>query len=138
MAEFKLVLNDTKTGKAHQREVKDEEANFLIGKKIGDKVSGDGFGLAGYEFQVTGGSDRSGFPMRKDLDLDGKKKILIVGGVGLKTKRKGMRIRKTVAGNTVGVDTVQINLKVLKFGKEKLGGEDAPAEDAAPTEEKKE
>ncbi len=125
MAEYKLVLNDPKTGKSFQREVKDAEADALKGKKLGDKLKGDLIGLAGYEFEITGGSDKSGFPMRKDVDTDGKKKILIVSGTGIRPKRKGMRLRKTVAGNTIGNKTVQINLKILKQGKEKLGSDAA-------------
>lgn len=134
MAEFKIVLSDPKTGKSFQREVKEQDAEFFKGKKVGETVSGDHFGLAGYEFIITGGSDDSGFPMRKDVPLAGKKKILAVSGVGLKKSRAGMRVRKTVAGNTIYDGTAQINLKITKYGKEKLGGEDAPAE-AAPAEQ---
>lgn len=134
MVEYKLVLNDPKTAKSYQREVKDNEADFFKGKKIGETVKGDNFGLAGYEFVISGGSDKSGFPMRFDVDSATKKKILAVKGVGIKNKRKGMKVRKTVAGNTIGNETVQINLKVTKAGKEKLGGEP----EGENTEEKKE
>ncbi|MFW5991079.1 MAG: 30S ribosomal protein S6e [Candidatus Nanoarchaeia archaeon] len=129
--EYKLVLNDPKSAKSYKKEVKDNEAEFFRGKKIGETVKGDNFGLPGYEFVITGGSDHSGFPMRWDVESNTKKKILAVGGVGIKSKRKGMKVRKTVAGNTVGNETVQINLKVTKEGKDKLG-------ESAETEEKKE
>ncbi len=128
MVDYKLVLNDTKNAKSYQREVSGEKAQNLKGKKIGDKVKGDDIGFAGYEFQITGGSDRTGFPMRWDVDSSKKKRILAVSGVGVKKGRKGMKVRKTVAGNTVGNETVQINMKVLKEGKEKLGGEEQPQE----------
>ena len=133
MAEFKVVIG-TKDGKCVQREVKDANAKNLIGKKIGDKINGDEIGFAGYEFEFTGGSDYCGFPMRKDVRGPGRKRILAVSGVGLKKKRKGMRQRKTVRGNTVSDKITQINLKVLKEGKEKLGA--APKEGEAPAEEK--
>ncbi|MFP4403464.1 MAG: 30S ribosomal protein S6e [Nanoarchaeota archaeon] len=120
MVEFKLVINDTKTGKSYQREVKDDVAKYFIGKKINEKVLGDNFNFEGYEFLITGGSDNSGFPMRKDVDLAGKRKIFAVSGVGIKKTRNGMKIRKTVAGNTIYDKIVQINLKILKYGKEKL------------------
>ena len=100
MVEYKIVLADPKTGKCYQREVKEAEAEVFLGKKIGEKVKGDSFGLGGYEFEITGGSDSSGFPMRKDLDGVGRKRILIVKGVGVKRKRKGQRQRKTVRGKT--------------------------------------
>jgi small subunit ribosomal protein S6e len=138
MAEFKVVIG-TKDGKCVQREVKEAEAEKLVGKKIGEKIAGDDIGLAGYEFELTGGSDYCGFPMRKDVRGPGRKRILAVSGVGLKKKRKGMRQRKTVRGNTVSDKITQINLKVLKEGKEKLGAPKAeakPAEGEAKAEEK--
>ncbi|MFW6013975.1 MAG: S6e family ribosomal protein [Nanoarchaeota archaeon] len=125
MVDYKLVLNDTKNAKSYQREISGEKAQQLKGKKIRDIVKGDDIGFAGYEFQITGGSDRTGFPMRWDVDSATKKKILAVSGVGVKKGRKGMKVRKTVAGNTIGNETVQINMKVLKEGKEKLGGEES-------------
>lgn len=120
MAEFKLVISDPKKGKSYQKEVKEKEASSLVGLKIGSKVSGDKIELAGYEFEISGGSDNCGFPMRKDLEGTARKKILIVGGVGLHSKRKGMKKRKTVAGNTISNSTSQINMKILKYGKAEL------------------
>ena len=93
METFKLVLADPKTGKCYQREVKEAEAEVFLGKQIGKKVKGDSFGLNGYEFEITGGSDSSGFPMRKDIDSAGRKKILIVSGIGAKRIRKGRKGR---------------------------------------------
>ena len=150
MADLKLVLADPKTGKCYQREVKEAEAEVFLGKQIGKKVKGDSFGLNGYEFEITGGSDSSGFPMRKDIDGVGRKRILIISGVGAKRKRKGQRQRKTVRGNTIGQKTNQVNLKILKYGKTNLGvAEVKPAEEGEkrdskekvkenPAEEKKE
>lgn len=135
MAEFKLVIADPKTGKCYQREVKDQDAGFFLGKKIKDVVKGETVGLQGYEFEITGGSDNCGFPMRYDVDGSTRKKILAVSGVGLKPKGKGIRQRKTVCGNTIHEKISQINLKVLKAGKELLGG--APEEEAKPEGEEK-
>jgi small subunit ribosomal protein S6e len=117
--DVKLVLADPKTGKCYQKELK--EADMLQGNKIGSKIKGDSIGLPGYEFEMTGGSDNCGFPMRKDVEGTERKKILAVDGVGLKTKRRGQKQRKTVRGNTIGQSTTQINLKIIKYGKEKLG-----------------
>jgi len=119
MAEFKIVISDQKTGKSYQREVKDKPAEAFLGKKIGDTISGDSIELAGYEFLITGGSDYCGFPMRKDVEGILRKKILTTQGIGVKTDRKGMRVRKRVAGNTIHSKTTQINLKILKHGREK-------------------
>lgn len=120
MTEFKLIISDPKLGRTLQREVKDSEAAGFLGLKMGDPVKGELFGLTGYEFLITGGSDYCGFPMRRDLTGTGRKKILIVSGVGLRKTKKGMKKRKTVAGNTIHSKTAQINLKITKHGAEKL------------------
>ena len=136
MVEYKLVISDPKTGKSVQREAKEDAAQYLGGHKIGDTVTGDSLELAGYEFMITGGSDNAGFPMRKDFIGTGRRKILAVKGVGLKMKAKGIRQRKMVAGNTVYDDTAQINLKVLKEGKENLFVEKKEEGAEAKTEDK--
>jgi small subunit ribosomal protein S6e len=122
MVEFKLVIGK-KDGKSIQKTLKEPETNALLGLKIGDKVLGDKIGMAGYEFQICGGSDYCGFPMRKDLPGAGRKKVLMVKGIGLKDAAAGIRKRRTICGNTIHAKTVQLNLKVLKEGKEQLVGE---------------
>jgi len=143
MANFKLVISDPKTGKSYQREAKDNKD--LLGLKIGDNVKGELIDLTGYEFELTGGSDDTGFPMRKDVAGTARKHVLIVKGFGLRKARKGSRFRRTVAGNTVGHQTAQINLKITKQGTAKLEAvpkegeeskEDAPNE--APKDKPKE
>ena len=101
MAAFKMTIGDPKTGKTVQKEVKDQEAESLIGKKITDTFEGDGVGLAGYSFEITGGSDDSGVPMRRDVQGTARKKILVVSGVGARKRGKGIR-------------------QVLKMGKEDI------------------
>ena len=129
MAEFKLNIGDPKSKKTLKRDVKDEEADVFLGKKIGDKVKGDSFGLQGYEFEITGGSDFTGTPMRKDIQGVQRNKILIVSGVGIRKNRKGRRVRKTLAGNTIHEKTAQINLKATKHGNAPLY-EEPKAEEA--------
>lgn len=128
MVEFKLVLADPKTGKCYQREAKDQAAKAFLGLRLGDKIRGEVVDLTGYEFEITGGSDYCGFPMRKDLEGTARKKILSVEGVGVTKIAKGIRYKKSVCGNTIHEKTAQINLKILKHGAEKLGGEEKPAE----------
>ena len=128
MAETKLNIGDSKSKKTYNKTLTPEQHTALIGKKIGDTFKGDVLELKGYEFEVKGGSDASGFPMRKDVSGSERKKVLIVGGVGLrKTKYKGSKIRKMVCGNTIGEKTSQINVAVTKWGKEPI----EPAEEAA-------
>ena len=114
MTEVKAVIGYK--GKSYQKAIGQE----LAGRKMGDKISGDMIGLNGYEFEITGGSDTSGFPMRKDVLGMNKKKLLLTKGPGVHIKRKGKRVRKTIAGNTISELTAQINLKVLKTGSEEL------------------
>ena len=119
MAEFKLAISNTK-GITVQRELKGDDAKPLIGKKIGEKINGELINLAGYELEITGGSDYCGFPMRKDVRGVGRKKILAISGIGIKKEAKGTRQRKTVCGNTIHDKIVQVNMKVLKEGKENI------------------
>ncbi len=148
MADFKLTINNAK-GLSVQRELKDPQSSALIGKKIKEKIDGNLIGLAGYEFQITGGSDYCGFPMRWDVPGTRRKKILAVKGVGIKRKLgKGIKQRKNVCGNTIHEKIVQINLKIIKEGKEDLGfkakkegdKKEAPKKEVKekPKEEKKE
>src|SRR3989338_3608094 len=116
---FKIVLSDPKARKAYQKDV-DENASGLMGKKIGESVKGDGFGLTGYEVEVTGGSDKEGFPMRKDIEGIGRKKALLSGGPGFHPLLKGQRKRKSVRGNTISEQIVQVNMKVTKHGEKTI------------------
>lgn len=119
MPAFKLVIGGNE-GKSVQRELNDPDASSLLGKKLGERINGELLGLQGYEFQIAGGSDNAGFPMRRDVDGINRKKIFTVQGTGVIKSAKGIRQKKTVAGNTINVNTVQINLKIIKQGKEEL------------------
>ena len=114
MVEFKVVINDTKNGKSHQVQVSGHHANSLIGKKIGDEVDGIFISLPGYKLQVTGGTDKNGFAMRRDLPGMSRRRLLLSKSSGFKPKEKGLRKKKSVRGNTVNQDIVQINKKVTK------------------------
>ena len=119
MAEFKIVIADPKSRKAYQKEV-DQAVSLLLGKKIGDKVSGSSLGLDGYTLELTGGSDKQGFPMRKDVDGQGRKRIILTHPPGFHPARKGQRKRKSVCGNTISDSIMQINLKVATAGKKSI------------------
>src|SRR3989338_3271710 len=117
MVEVKFVVNDTKTGKSYQKTLED---NPYLNKKIGDKVAGDEIGLEGYELEIRGGSDKSGCPIRYDMPGFGKKKALLSAGPCVKGLTDGQRIKKTVVGNLINGDIVQVNLKVIKLGSKGL------------------
>jgi len=116
MVDFKVVVNDTKKGNTHQVQVTGHHANSLIGKKIGDEVDGIFISLPGYKLQITGGTDKDGFPMRSDLPGMIRRKLLVSSSTGFSAKEKGMRRKKSIRGNTIGQDIVQINMKVTKHG----------------------
>jgi len=116
MVEFKAVIADVKNGKSYQTMVSGQHANRLMGMKIGDEFDGLFVSLPGYKLQITGGSDKDGFPMRKDLPGQQRKKIVLSGGIGFHPVTDGQRRRKYVRGNTISADIVQINLMVTSYG----------------------
>ncbi|ENN96444.1 30S ribosomal protein S6e [Methanocaldococcus villosus KIN24-T80] len=113
----KFVVADPKTGRCYQIEA---DNTPLVGKKIGDIFDGSIIGLNGYKLQITGGTDDSGFPMRPDIHGSGKVRVLLSGPPGFWPKRKGERRRKTVRGNTIAPDIVQINCKVIEYGEKPI------------------
>jgi len=115
MVEFKVVVNDTKNGNSHQVQVSGHHANSLIGKKIGDEVDGIFISLPGYKLQITGGTDKDGFTMRKDFPGMGRRRLLLSKSQGFKSGERGVRRKKSVKGNTINQDIVQINMKVVKY-----------------------
>lgn len=116
MVEFKVVVNDVKGGKSHQVQISGHHANSLIGKKIGDEVDGIFISLPGYKLSITGGTDKNGFPMRNDLPGTIRRRLLLSKSKGFHPKENGLRHKKSIRGNTVNQDLVQINMKVTKYG----------------------
>ena len=109
-------------GKGLSKLIQIEEKKFHFeGMKIGDIIKGGLIGFPNYEFEITGGSDASGFPMRKDVHGPVKKRILVKKrGIGYKPKRKGQKRRKMVRGNEISYDMTLLNLKVVKYGEAEL------------------
>ena len=112
---FKVVVSD----KDQTYQIETEETIFN-GKKIGDDVDGSAIGLDGYNLKITGGSDKNGFAMRKDISGPRRIKTLVSGGVGYKPERAGEKRRKTMRGNAISDDIVQINTIVLSRGSKSL------------------
>jgi small subunit ribosomal protein S6e len=116
MAEFKIVVSDPKNAKSHSIEVKGYYASSLLGKKIGEEIDGILVGLPGYKLVLTGGSDKDGFPMRKDLNTSGRRRVLLSAGIGFHFKHKGLRKRRTIHGAIVSPNIVQLNFKIKEHG----------------------
>jgi len=141
MVEFKVVVNDIKNGKSHQVQVSGHHANSLIGKKIGDEVDGIFISLPGYKLKVTGGTDKNGFAMRNDFPGVGRRRLLLSKSQGFKPKESGLRKKKSVRGNTINQDIVQINMKVTKYSSkpiEKLVSVEKKVEEEKIEEKKEE
>ncbi|MET1160728.1 MAG: 30S ribosomal protein S6e [Thermoprotei archaeon] len=99
--------------RAWQIRISDERAKAFIGLKIGDRIDGSIVGLKNVKLEIRGGSDNSGFPMRPDIPGGVKKRVLLSGSPGFHPREKGERRRKTVRGNTITEDIVQINTKIV-------------------------
>ena len=125
MANLKLTISDIK-GKSVSKELKDSDANPLLGLQLGSEADASIVGLTG-KLKLTGGSDKSGVPMRTDIHGATRKRVLLVKGVGLQDVEYGQRKRKLMRGNIVSEEIYQLNCK--------FDGE-LPVE--APTEEKTE
>ena len=133
MANFKLTISDIK-GKSISKELKDSDANPFLGLQLGNETDASMAGLTG-KLTLTGGSDKSGVPMRSDVHGAARKRVLLVRGVGLQDAEYGQRKRKLMRGNIVSEEIYQLNCK--------FDGElpvEAPAEDSTEekTEDKKE
>lgn len=115
----KMIISNPETQRSYEYSVTDK-MDVLVGAKIGDTIDGSTLGLKGYKIKITGGSDKDGFPMRRDISGTGKKRVLITKGPGFNPRRKGIRKRKTVRGNTISDAIIQINARVVEQGKKPL------------------
>jgi len=113
MAKIKLSISSL-DGKTQTIEIEGPRAQQLVGKRIGDELDGAALGLTETKLQIMGGSDKDGFPMRGDVHGGVRKNVLLTNGTGFKTNVKGKRMRKTVRGNVITDDIMQINLKTVK------------------------
>jgi small subunit ribosomal protein S6e len=135
LANFKLTVSDVK-GKSVTKEVKDADANSLLGLQVGSELDAAIVGLSG-KLKITGGSDKSGVPMRSDFHSPARKYILLTKGVGLQDTEKGLRKRKLVRGNTISDEIFQVNCRLDgEIKTEEAPKEEAPKEEAkAPKKE---
>jgi len=107
LATFKLNISDKK-GKTITKEVKEKDASPFLGLQVGTELDAALIGEAG-KLKISGGSDKSGVPLRADIHGGARKYILLSKGVGLRDAEKGQRIRKLIRGNTITEEVYQIN-----------------------------
>jgi small subunit ribosomal protein S6e len=120
MVSFKFVISEPQTRKSYQLEVDQAKAIGLLGKKIGEEFNGDLIGLNGYTLQITGGTDKDGFPMHPQVAGQVKKKLLLSNPPGFHPTKKGERRRKLIRGNVLSADIMQVNVKVTKKGEKPI------------------
>ncbi len=90
--------------------MKDAEANPLISLQLGSETDAAIVGLSG-KLKITGGSDKSGVPMRADIHGASRKYVLLTKGVGLQDAEKGERVRKLTRGNAISEEIYQVNCR---------------------------
>ena len=124
MAKFKIIISDPETGTSKTVELEETRAIPLIGRRIGETIDGAILGLVGHRVQITGGSDRDGFPMRPSVHGGVRRRVILSGGVGFNPQNEGQRERKTVRGNVITDEIVQVNTKIVEKPKSKPAKEE--------------
>jgi small subunit ribosomal protein S6e len=125
MAKFKVIVSDPETGTSKVVELEETRAVPLVGRRIGEVVDGSVLGLAGHKLQITGGSDKDGFPMRPNVHGGVRREVVLSGGIGFNPKNEGERKRKTVRGNIITDEIVQVNAKIVEKPKQPKEGKKA-------------
>jgi small subunit ribosomal protein S6e len=114
MAKFKVIISDPETGKSRSIEVEGTQAVPLIGRKLGEIIDGSVAKMRGHKLKITGGSDKDGFPMRPSIHGGVRIGAILSEGVGFHSSQKGERQRKTLRGNVITEEIVQINMKIVE------------------------
>ena len=114
MAKFKIIISDPETGKSRSIEVEGTQAVPLVGRKLGEVIDGSVVKMSGHKLKVTGGSDKDGFPMRPNIHGGVRIGAILSEGVGFHPSQKGERQRKTLRGDIITEEIVQINMKVVE------------------------
>jgi small subunit ribosomal protein S6e len=120
MVDYKVVVNDVKTGKSYNVAVTGNHAASLTRMSLGDVIDGVFVGLPGYKLKITGGSDKTGTPMRSDLPGNRKVKLLISDSLGFHEKYHGERKRTAICGRVISESISQINMKVTEYGEKSI------------------
>jgi len=114
MAKFKVIVSDPEAGTSKVVELEEARAAPFIGRRVGETIDGSVVDLPAHKVQVMGGSDKDGVPMRGNVHGGVRRSVVLSGGAGFSPKNKGERKRKTVRGNVVTDEIVQINMKIVE------------------------
>ncbi len=137
MAKFKIIISDPETGTSKTVEVEETRTIPLIGRKISEIIDGSIMGLPGHKLQITGGSDKDGFPIRSNVHGGVRRRVMLSGGIGFNPQHKGERRRKTVRGNVITDEIVQINMKIVEKPKRPKEKKKAKEKEEKPKKEVK-
>ncbi|MGF3523199.1 MAG: 30S ribosomal protein S6e [Candidatus Bathyarchaeia archaeon] len=132
MAKFKVIVSDPATGTSKVVELEGARAVPFIGRKIGETLDGAVVDLPAQKIQITGGSDKDGVPMRPNVHGGVRRDIVLSGGVGFKPTKPGQRKRKTVRGNVITDEIVQINAKIVGQPKQSKADKEQKAKPETP------
>ena len=114
MAKFKVIVSDPEDGTSKVVELDEVRATPLIGRRIGETIDGAVVDMPAYKLLIRGGSDTDGVPMRPNVHGGGRRKVILSSGAGFNPKRKGERKRKTVRGDIITDEIIQINTKIVE------------------------
>ena len=114
MAKFKVIVSDPEDGTSKVIELEEVRAAPLVGRRIGETIDGTVVDMPAYKLLIRGGSDTDGVPMRPNVHGGGRRKVILSGGAGFKPERKGERKRKTVRGDIITDEIIQINTKIVE------------------------
>jgi small subunit ribosomal protein S6e len=114
MAKFKVIVSDPQAGTSKVVELEESRAAPFIGRKLGETLDGSAVDLPAHTVQILGGSDKDGVPMRGNVHGGIRRRVVLSGGAGFAPKKSGERRRKTVRGNIITDEIVQLNLKITE------------------------
>ena len=114
MAKFKVIVSDPETGTSKVVELDETRASPFIGRRLGETLDGSAVDLPAHTVQILGGSDKDGVPMIGNVHGGVRRRVVLSAGVGFAAKKQGERRRKTVRGNIITDEIVQINMKITQ------------------------
>jgi small subunit ribosomal protein S6e len=114
MAKFKVIVSDPQAGTSKVVEIEEARAAPFIGRRLGETIDGSAVDLPAHTVQILGGSDKDGVPMLGNVHGGVRRRVVLTDGTGFAAKKKGERRRKTVRGNIITDEIVQINMKIVE------------------------
>ena len=114
MAKFKVIVSDPEAGTSKVVELDETRASPFIGRRLGETLDGSAVDRPAHTVQILGGSDNDGVPMIGSVHGGVRRRVVLSNGVGFSSKKKGERRRKTVRGNVITDEIVQINMKIVE------------------------